>query len=88
VTWKLESILPVWALAALGAVLVGAFSASDETNTWLAIVFAGVVLATFGIQLSLKKTEGFVTRAMTSIGGGLIILAVATGIFFLASLNA
>jgi len=83
VTWKLQSILPIWALAALGAVLVGAFSAPDETNTWLAIVFAAVVLATFGVQLSLKKTEGFVTRAMSSIGGGLIILAVATGILFL-----
>jgi len=83
VTWKLQSIVPVWALATLGAVLVGVFSGPDETNTWLAIVFAAVVLATFGIQLSLKKTEGFVTRAMSSIGGGLVILALATGILFL-----
>lgn len=77
-TWKLTSAVPVWILAVLGAVLVAVISVPAQYATWLAIVFAACVLATFGIQLALARSDGFVTRAMSSIGGALIVLAVTT----------
>ena len=84
-THKLASVLPVWLLAVLGAVLVAVFSLPAEYFTWLAIVFAGCVLATFGIQLFLQQSDGFVTRAMSSIVGALVVLALATGILSLVA---
>jgi len=78
VTWKLTSAVPVWVLAVVGAVIVAIVSAPEEYATWLAIVFAACVLATFGIQLALARSDGFVTRAMSSIGGAFIVLAVTT----------
>ena len=68
----------MWVLAVVGAVIVAVVSAPDEYATWLAIVFAGCILATFGIQLALARSDGFVTRAMSSIGGALIVLAVTS----------
>ena len=80
-TWQLTSILPVWILAIIGAILIGAISAPDSYFTWLPIVFAAVVISAFAIQLAIRRKDGFVTRVMASTGGALVILAVATGIF-------
>jgi hypothetical protein len=50
----------------------------------LPIVLAGCVLLTFAIQLALQRKEGLVTRMMASLGGALVILAVATAVLVLA----
>ena len=78
-TWQLFSVLPVW-VASLAAAIVIALVAPDQSITWIAITFAVAVIATFAIQLAIQRKEGFVVRAMASIGGSLIVLAVATGI--------
>ena len=44
------------------------------------IVLAGLVILTFFIQLAIQRTEGFVFRAMTSITGATIVLAIATAV--------
>ena len=82
-TWQLGSVIPVWLVALVGAVLVGLTSPPDGYFTWLAVVFAGVVVLTFAIQLGLQRTEGFVVRAMASVGVAIVILAAATGILAL-----
>jgi hypothetical protein len=84
-TYKLSSIVPVWLIALVGAVLVGVLAVSDERLTWLALVFAACVLATFGIQLALATSAGFVLRAMTSIGGAFLILVAATAVALLTA---
>jgi hypothetical protein len=85
VTYKQASIVPVWLLAVVGSVLVGIFSPEDGYFTWLSMVFAVVTISAFGIQLFVPSKEGLVSRLMVSIGGAVIILAVATGILALLS---
>jgi len=80
--WSLRSVIPVWVVALLGVVAVGAFAAS-RSLTWIPIVLAASVLLTMAIQLALQRKEGLVTRMMASLGGALVICAVATGILAL-----
>jgi hypothetical protein len=80
VTWQLASILPIWALALIGAVLIGVVAAPDGYFEWIPIVFAVTVIGAFVVQLGIRRKEGFVTRVMASTGGALVILAAATGI--------
>lgn len=85
--WSLRSVIPVWVIAVVGAALVGVFaprsSAAGGPLTWLPIVLAGSVLVTMAIQLALQRKEGLVTRMMASLGGALVICAVASGILLL-----
>jgi hypothetical protein len=81
--WSLRSVLPVWVIA-LAGVIVGGVLAASAYLTWLPVVLAGSVLLTFAIQLALQRKEGLVTRMMASLGGALIILAVATAVLALA----
>ncbi len=81
--WQLRTVIPVWVIALVGAVLVGVLAASAAL-TWLPLVLAGCVLVTFGIQLALQRKEGLVTRMMASLGGALVILALATALLAIA----
>jgi hypothetical protein len=85
--WSLRSVIPVWVVALIGAVVVGVFaphdSAAGGSLTWLPIVLAGSVLVTMAIQLALQRKEGLVVRMMASLGGALVICAVASGILLL-----
>jgi hypothetical protein len=85
VTWQLASILPIWALAIIGAVLIGLISAPAEYFTWVPIVFAAAVIGAFAVQLGISKKEGFVLRVMTSTGGALVVLALASVVFLTIS---
>ena len=84
-TWQLASILPVWALSIIGAVLIGVIAEPEKYFTWIPIVFAATVLVAFAIQLGIRRKEGFVTRVMTSTGGSLVVLAASTAILAAAS---
>jgi hypothetical protein len=76
------SVIPVWVIAALGAVLVG-LTFHRSPISWLPIVLFVGVIATFVIQLARTEKGGLVDRVMASIGGAVVILAVATGVFAL-----
>jgi hypothetical protein len=82
-TWQIWSVLPVWLLALVGAVVIGVTTTGDDYLTWLPIVLAAAVIVTFAIQLAIQRKEGFVVRAMASIGVATLILAAATGLFAL-----
>ncbi|MCY7412269.1 MAG: hypothetical protein LH471_04430 [Salinibacterium sp.] len=82
-SWQLWSVVPVWVAVLVGAVAVALVGVGNDYLIWLPLVFAGAVLVTFGIQLATGRIEGFVTRAMASIGGALLILALATGVIAL-----
>jgi hypothetical protein len=88
-TLKLASVIPVWILTVVGAVLVGLLVTGDASHEspfadggghldWLSIVLAGAILLTFGIQLGIQRKEGFVSRVVASIVGAVLILAAAT----------
>jgi hypothetical protein len=82
-SWQIASVVPVWVAAIAAAIVVGLVSPADERTTWLAIALAGAVIATFAIQLAIQRKDGFVVRAIASISGAIIVLALATGIFAL-----
>jgi hypothetical protein len=79
-TWQISSVLPVWVLSLVGAVVSAILLPREQYLTWVAIVLAGAVILTFLIQLGLRRTEGFVVRAMASIGISAVILAIASGV--------
>ena len=74
----------MWVVAVVGAVLVGVIVAPSGIYRWLSVVLGVVVLLTFVIQLALPSKEGLVLRMAASIGGAVILLAVATGILLLS----
>jgi hypothetical protein len=80
-TSRLSSIA-VWVLVIIGVVLVVSIAAPSAYFPWLAIVLAGAILATFVIQLALPSKEGLVLRMMASIGGAVVLLAIATVVVF------
>ena len=82
-TWQVWSVLPVWVVTLAGAVLVGVLVAGPERLEWLGIALGGAIILTFAIQLFTGRIEGYVGRAMASIGGAIVILAIATGVFAL-----
>jgi hypothetical protein len=55
----------------------------DGIYGWLSIVLVVSVLLTFIIQLALPTKEGLVMRTAASIGGAVIVLAVATAVLAL-----
>ena len=44
---------------------------------------AGAVIVTFFIQLAIQRKEGFVVRAMASVTGAIVVLAIASAVFAL-----
>jgi hypothetical protein len=82
-SWQAASVIPVWLIALAGAIVIGVASPRAEYFTWLGVVMAAAVIATFAIQLATRRPEGFVVRAMASIGVSVVILAVASGIALL-----
>jgi beta-lactamase regulating signal transducer with metallopeptidase domain len=79
-TWRAWTVVLVWLLAVVGAVLVGVLSPRPDHYVWLGVVLAGLVILTFAIQLSTQKIDGFVSRAVASIGVSVVVLAIAAGI--------
>ncbi|MGV8886322.1 MAG: hypothetical protein ACOH1T_12150 [Microbacteriaceae bacterium] len=90
-TLKLASVIPVWVLTVIGAILVAVLATGDASHEspfadgggnldWLSIVFAAAIIATFVIQLAIQRKEGFVSRVVASIVGSLLILGVATAV--------
>lgn len=75
---SLYSVTPVWVVVALGAVLILVLVPVDQHLLWLSIALAAGTILTFCVQLGLDRKEGLVNRVMASLGGSVIILAVAT----------
>ena len=80
-----RSAIPVWVLVAAAAVAVGVLAPHASRIGWLPLVLFGGVIATFVIQLALDEKVGLVNRVMMSLGGSVVILAVATAAYALLS---
>jgi hypothetical protein len=80
VTWQLVSIIPVWILGVVGAVIIGLSAPHNQYLIWLPIALAGCTIAAFAIQLAIQRKEGFVFRMMSSVSGAVIVLGVATAV--------
>ena len=83
---KAGTVLPVWAVTVIAAVIIGVASPSDEYFVWLSVAMAAAVIVTFAVQLSTLTKVGFVDRVMASVGGAVLILGIATGVLALLRL--
>lgn len=79
-SWQIWSVVPVWVLAIASAVVIAVVVPREQYLTWVSIALAGALIVTFAIQLSIQRKDGFVLRAMASVGVSVLILAVASGI--------
>lgn len=77
-TRRWVSVTAVWLATAAGALAVALFVPTEQLYVWLPLVLAIAVILTFVIQLSLQNKVGLVSRITMSLGGALVILAVAT----------
>lgn len=78
--WQVASVIPVWVLAAIGAVLVLAVAGPSDRLRWLPVVLAATSIIAFGVQLAIQRKDGFVLRVMASIAGAVVVLGLATAI--------
>jgi hypothetical protein len=86
VSWQWKSIVVVWVLALVCAVLVGLL-AHEQPLTWIGLSLAGCTLVTMCVQIGTQRKEGYVSRMTASIVGAVLILAAATGILALIGLG-
>lgn len=83
---EVGTVVPVWVLAVVAAVVIGVVGDGNEYLVWAPIALAVAMFATFAIQLSTLTREGFVNRVMASVGGATVILGLATGLFALLAM--
>ena len=82
-------VVAVWAIALVGSVVVVSLAYSGN-ETWfgdpapygvfsaLGVVLAASVLGALALQLASRRPPGFVGRASASVGGAVLVIAVAT----------
>ncbi|WP_157412055.1 hypothetical protein [Agreia sp. Leaf283] len=74
----MKSVVPVWLVAVIGAVAVAALADPRNYLVFLPVVLGVCTLLTFGIQLGIRRKEGYVNRVTASATGAVVVLAVAT----------
>ncbi|MHA6670070.1 hypothetical protein ACX3O0_14510 [Homoserinimonas sp. A447] len=77
---SLYTVTPVWVLLALAAGFILLFAHADAHLLWFSVSLATGIILTFCIQLGLDRKEGLVNRVMASLGGSIVVLAIATGV--------
>ena len=78
----MKSVVPVWLVAAIGAVAVGVFADPRNYLVFLPVVLGVATLLTFGIQLGIRRKEGYVNRVTASTTGEVVILGLVSALFF------
>jgi len=86
VSWKRLSVVMIWLVAAVGAVLTGVLVAPADRLVWISLSLAGCTILTLAAQLSTGQKEGYVHRVTLSLVGAVLVLGVATGLFALTGL--
>ena len=72
---RLTSVLPVWVLAVVGAVLVVTLTPRDSF-AWLLLVFVLCVLVSFVLQLITATKDGLVERISIASSGSFVVVLV------------
>ncbi|KJC65212.1 hypothetical protein SAMN06295879_1543 [Agreia bicolorata] len=76
----MKSVAPVWLVAVLGAVSVAVLAEPENYLVFLPVVLGVTTLLTFGIQLGIRRKEGYVNRVTASVTGAVVILILATAV--------
>lgn len=81
-----SSIVVVWAGALAAVIVIGLFSSTDDVFAWLSLTLGACTFGALIIQLVTRQKNGFVSRLALSVVGVVIVLAVASGVFWLMEL--
>ncbi|QLD10951.1 hypothetical protein [Microbacterium oleivorans] len=82
-------VVAVWVVAAVAAVLVGAFAPVETRAVWMPVALGGCVIAAFGVQLALGRSRGFIERVAASVLGALLVMGfIGVGFGLSALINA
>ena len=73
----------MWIVVVIGVVVVAFTTTRSNEYVWLSLVLALAILLSFVVQLAQPSTEGLVLRMTASVGGSVVLLAIATGIIVL-----
>jgi hypothetical protein len=84
---KLSSVLPVWGLAVVGAVLVGVL-AHEHPFAWLLLVFVACVLVSFALQLATQEKDGLVDRISVASAGTFVVVLVTSVVLLFTGASA
>ncbi|SMQ71836.1 hypothetical protein [Agreia sp. VKM Ac-1783] len=74
----MKSVVPVWLVAVLGAISVAVLAEPENYLVFLPVVLGVTTLLTFGIQLGIRRKEGYVNRVTASVTGAVVVLILAT----------
>lgn len=77
---SLYTVTPVWVLLAVASGIILFLVRPGDHLLWFSVSLAAATILTFCIQLGLDRKEGLVNRVMASLGGSIIVLAIATGV--------
>ena len=79
-------VVAVWFLALVISVLIGVLVSELERTPWLVLGFAGLVVASFAVQLWYGSAVGFIFRVGASVVGALLVMGLISTVFGLAAL--
>lgn len=79
-------VVVVWALALVSTVIIGVLVPIAERAPFLVLVFAGVILLSFVVQLAYGMVVGFIFRVAASILGAAVVMGVISLGFGLAAI--
>lgn len=78
-----SSVFAVWGIAVLMAVAIGLFGERDRQLVSVSIAMLLLVFIAAMLQLMIARPEGFIHRMSLSLAGGVVVLAVTSGVFAL-----
>ena len=84
--FQLRTVIPVWVVAAAGAIAIAVLSSPDQYFRWLPVVLVISILVTFALQIAIVDKNGLLDRVMASVSGAIVILGAATLVLGLISI--
>lgn len=73
-------VVSVWVLAVVCGVVIAVVGTASRDSDALGVALGSCVVATLGIQVSLQRKEGILSRMSWSMGGAAIVLVVVAGL--------
>lgn len=83
---SLMSMVGVWVVAGLAALVIGVWVPRAEQATWGVIAFGVCVVLGLGLQLTSAQHEGFVRRSAVSVVGALVVMGIVSAVFAVVGL--
>ncbi|MDQ4214417.1 hypothetical protein [Microbacterium capsulatum] len=82
----LTGLVVTWAVAAVGALVIGILAPASTVMAWFVIGFGASILLSFAVQLLRGEAKGFILRVAAGCLGSLLVMGVISIGFGVAAL--